>query len=149
MKPPKSASSSDLLEFNSLPHLHSSPIFMPNNTPEDVLSWTSQDPRQSQLFSQWGVVVYRFQVCMMDIVHTSMSSSNPPQTDTNAQGQSVTNLWRAIRSNKEDRVAKIQWAPGGGPGTVVIGKVRLSSQRIPHPTCFLRSHLVTEHQPCV
>jgi hypothetical protein len=75
-----------------------------NNNQEDVLSWTSQDPRQSQLFSQWGVVVYRF------------------QTDTNAQGQSVTILWRAIRSNKEDRVAKLEWAPGGGLGRAVIGK---------------------------
>ena len=70
----------------------------------DVLSWTSQDPRQSQLFNQWGVVVYRF------------------QTDTNAQGQSVTYLWRAIRSNKEDRVAKLEWAPGGGLGRAVVGK---------------------------
>jgi hypothetical protein len=116
-----------------------------NNNQEDVLSWTSQDPRQSQLFSQWGVVVYRFQVCIIDIVHTSTSSSNSPQTDTNAQGQSVTILWRAIRSNKEDRVAKLEWAPGGGLGRAVIGKVRLSPQRIPHSTCFLRSHLVTEH----
>jgi hypothetical protein len=56
------------------------------------------------LFSQWGVVVYRF------------------QTDTNATGQSVTILWRKIRSNKEDRVAKLEWAPGGGLGRAVIGK---------------------------
>ena len=73
-----------------------------------------------------------------------MSSPKPPQTDTNAQGASVTILWRAIRSNKEDRVAKFEWAPGGGLGRVIIGKVRLSPQRIPHSTCFLRSHLVTE-----
>jgi len=78
---------------------------MPNlNTQNDVLSWTSQDPRQSQLFSPWGGVVYRF------------------QTETNAQGQSVTILWRAIRSNKEDRVAKLEWAPDGGLGRAVIGK---------------------------
>ena len=71
--------------------------------PGDVLSWTSQDPRQSLLFSN-GIVVYRF------------------QTDTNAQGQSVTYLWRAIRPNKEDRVAKLEWAPGGGLGRAKIGK---------------------------
>jgi len=82
---------------------------MPNlNTQNDVLSWTSQDPRQSQLFSPWGGVVYRF------------------QTETNAQGQSVTILWRAISSNKEDRVAKLEWAPDGGFGR--------------------GSHLVTEHR---
>jgi hypothetical protein len=33
----------------------------------DVLSWTSQDPRQSQLFSPFGVV-YQFQVCIISIV---------------------------------------------------------------------------------
>ena len=69
----------------------------------DVLFWTSQDPRQSQLFSQWGAV-YRF------------------QTDVNAHGRSVTSVWRAIRANKEDRVARLEWAPGGGLGRAVIGK---------------------------
>ncbi|KAF8505534.1 hypothetical protein F5888DRAFT_1649849 [Russula emetica] len=72
----------------------------------DVLSWTSQDPRQSQLFSPWGVV-YRF------------------QTETNAQGQSTTTVWRAIRANREDRVAKLEWGPGGGLGRAVIGKNHL------------------------
>ena len=47
----------------------------------------------------------------------------PPQTDTNNQGQSVTTLWRAIRANKEDRVAKLEWAPNGGLGRAIIGKV--------------------------
>ncbi|KAJ3551858.1 hypothetical protein NM688_g4464 [Phlebia brevispora] len=72
----------------------------------EVLSWTSQDPRQSQLFSSYGVL-YRF------------------QTDTNAHGQSVTTLWRTIRANKEDRVAKLEWAPNGGLGRAVIGKSTL------------------------
>ncbi|KAF9779485.1 hypothetical protein BJ322DRAFT_354871 [Thelephora terrestris] len=69
----------------------------------EVLSWTSKDPRQSQLFSSWGVV-YRF------------------QTDTNSSGQSVTSLWRAIRHTKEERVAKLEWASGGGLGRATIGK---------------------------
>ncbi|KAI9067562.1 hypothetical protein FKP32DRAFT_236807, partial [Trametes sanguinea] len=72
----------------------------------EVLSWTSQDPRQSQLFGSYGVL-YRF------------------QTDTNNQGQVVTTLWRAIRANKEDRVAKLEWAPNGGLGRAVIGKSTL------------------------
>ncbi|KAF8261604.1 hypothetical protein EI94DRAFT_1745593 [Lactarius quietus] len=80
-------------------HLHSHSKFMPN----DVFSWTSQDPRQSLLFTEWGVV-YRF------------------QTDTNEQGQSTTILWRTIGPNKENQVAKLQWAPGGGLGRAVIGK---------------------------
>ena len=78
------------------------PTYIPNSQ-NDVLLWTSQDPRQSLLLCQLGVV-YRF------------------QTDTNAQGQSVTELWRAIRSNKGGRVAKLIWAPGGGLGRAVIGK---------------------------
>ncbi|EIW61713.1 uncharacterized protein TRAVEDRAFT_143777 [Trametes versicolor FP-101664 SS1] len=72
----------------------------------EVLSWTSQDPRDSQLFGSYGVL-YRF------------------QTDRNNQGQTVTTLWRAIRANKEDRVAKLEWAPGGGLGRAVIGKSTL------------------------
>jgi hypothetical protein len=76
----------------------------PNSPQIDVLSWTSQDPRRSLLFNPWGNIVYRF------------------QTDINAQGQTITILWRMIRSNKEDRVAKLEWAPGGGLGQAVIGK---------------------------
>ena len=85
-------------------HPHSHSTAKGSTASDDVLSWTSQDPRQSQLFDQWGVVVYRF------------------QTENSAQGQSVTTLWRTIRSNKEDRVARLEWAPGGGFGRAVIGK---------------------------
>ena len=99
----------------------------------DVLSWTSQDPRQSQLFSPWGVV-YRFQVCIIDIAYAPMALIHLPQTETNAQGQSTTIVWRAIRANREDRVAKLEWAPGGGLGRAVIGKVRPSLRGIPHLT---------------
>lgn len=35
----------------------------------------------------------------------------------------MTTLWRTIRPNKEDRVAKLEWAANGGLGRVVIGKV--------------------------
>ncbi|KAN0133479.1 hypothetical protein V8E53_008647 [Lactarius tabidus] len=84
-------------------HSHESLPTYVANSQDDVLCWTSQDPRQSQLFNRWGVV-YRF------------------QTDTNATGRSVTVLWRKIRSNMEDRVAKLEWAPGGGLGRAVIGK---------------------------
>ncbi|KAH7887913.1 hypothetical protein F5I97DRAFT_1926321 [Phlebopus sp. FC_14] len=69
----------------------------------DVLSWTNQDPRESQLFNTWGVL-YRF------------------STVVSANGQSTTTLWRAVRANKEDRVAKLEWASNGGLGRAVIGK---------------------------
>jgi len=32
-------------------------------------------------------------------------------------------MWRALRPNKEDRIAKLEWAPNGGLGRVVMGKV--------------------------
>jgi len=59
------------------------------------------------------------------------------QTETNAQGQSTTTVWRAIRANKEDRVAKLEWAAGGGLGRAVIGKVRPPVQLPFHLTSFL------------
>jgi hypothetical protein len=60
------------------------------------------------------------------------------QTETNAQGQSTTTVWRSIRANKEDRVARLEWASGGGLGRAVIGKVRPSLLRMSHLTSFLR-----------
>ncbi|KAH9053770.1 hypothetical protein EDB87DRAFT_160742 [Lactarius vividus] len=97
------SNSPDRLGSNStLAHFHSLPISGAAHTQNEVLFWTSQDPRRSQLFSSRGVI-YRF------------------QTDTNAQGQSITSLWRAIRLNREDRVAKLEWALDGGFGRVVIG----------------------------
>jgi hypothetical protein len=74
-----------------------------NVASNDILSWTNQDPRESQLFNSWGVL-YRF------------------QTTVGPAGQSITTLWRAIRTSKEDRVAKLEWAPNGGLGRAVIGK---------------------------
>lgn len=35
----------------------------------------------------------------------------------------MTTLWKAIRANKEDRIAKLEWASNGGLGRVIIGKV--------------------------
>jgi hypothetical protein len=114
----------------------------PGNNQNDILSWTSQDPRQSQLFSPWGVV-YRFQVCIIDIAYTPMAPIHIAQTETNSQGQSITTVWRAIHENRGDSVARLEWGPGGGLGRVVIGKVRPSLPGIPHLTSFLRSHLIT------
>lgn len=58
-----------------------------------VLSWTSQDPRESSLFTtHWGVL-YRF-------------------TTENTVGRMVTTLHRAIRQGREDRVAKLEWYVG-------------------------------------
>ncbi|KAH9972343.1 hypothetical protein BGW80DRAFT_1315717 [Lactifluus volemus] len=59
-------------------------------------------PVIASYFSTWGVV-YSF------------------QTKSNAQGQSTITAWHAIRANKEDWVAKLEWAPGGVLGHTVIG----------------------------
>ncbi|KAG1715932.1 hypothetical protein ID866_1221 [Astraeus odoratus] len=88
----------------------------PLNNPTDVLSWTNQDPRESQLFNSWGIQ-YRF------------------STVVSPNGQSTTTLWRTVRANKEDRVAKLEWAANGGLGRAVIGKnaVPMSDMVRPDP----------------
>ncbi|KAJ8086420.1 hypothetical protein PM082_005243 [Marasmius tenuissimus] len=82
--------------------------------PDDILSWTNQDPRESQLFNSWGVL-YRF------------------QTVVNANGTSVTTLTRAIRANKEDRVAKLEWASNGSLGRIIMGKSTLPMADLVRP----------------
>ncbi len=52
------------------------------------------------------------------------SPDNLPQTVVNSNGQSTTTLWRAVNANREDRVAKLEWASNGGLGRAVIGKVK-------------------------
>ncbi|KAF8974391.1 hypothetical protein BDZ97DRAFT_1911581 [Flammula alnicola] len=85
----------------------------------DVLSWTNQDSRESTLFNSWGIL-YRF------------------QTTVGQNGQSVTTMWRALRPNKEDRIAKLEWAPNGGLGRVVMGKhtLRMSDLARPDPMIY-------------
>lgn len=96
--------------------------------PNEVLSWTSQDPRDprnSTLFSSYGVL-YRFSVRSLSVAAYvfSLKILGDLQTEVNAHGVNVTTLWKAIRTNKEDRVAKLEWAPNGGLGRAVIGKVK-------------------------
>jgi len=50
------------------------------NTQNDVLSWTSQDPRQSQLFNPWGIV-YRIQVYIIGIAMPDDPDSTFPDRD--------------------------------------------------------------------
>lgn len=89
----------------------------------DVLSWTNQDSRESALFNSWGVV-YRFQVGY-NVAHPWVATMLTAlfQTTVGQNGQSLTTMWRALRPNKEDRIAKLEWAPNGGLGRVMMGKV--------------------------
>lgn len=53
--------------------------------------------------------------------------AHPITQSTVAQnGQTVTTMWRTLRPNKEDRVAKLEWSANGGLGRVVMGKVGLA-----------------------
>lgn len=47
----------------------------------------------------------------------------------------MTTLWRAIRANKEDRVAKLEWSPNGGLGRAIIGKVGTRGLGLDQITC--------------
>lgn len=49
-----------------------------------------------------------------------------PQSTVAQNGQTVTTMWRTLRPNKEDRVAKLEWSANGGLGRVVMGKVSLT-----------------------
>ncbi|KAI4525265.1 hypothetical protein K523DRAFT_275011 [Schizophyllum commune Tattone D] len=80
----------------------------------DILSWTNKDPRESQLYNSFGVA-YRF------------------QTNVSANSNSVTVLWRTIRANKEDRVAKLEWSATGGLGRIIIGKNTLPMADLVRP----------------
>lgn len=90
-------------------------IFAMTTPSNDILSWTNQDARESVLFNAWGAL-YRFQTVV-----------NPNN------GQSVTTLWRTIRPNKEDRVAKLEWAANGGLGRIIIGKNTLPMADLVRP----------------
>ncbi|KIK68190.1 hypothetical protein GYMLUDRAFT_189168 [Collybiopsis luxurians FD-317 M1] len=99
--------------FSPLNNLSSSSSFAIAPSP-DVLSWTNQDPRESQLFNSSGIL-YRF------------------QTTVSANGTSVTSLYRAIRANKEDRVARLEWGSNGGLGRVIIGEKTLPMSDLVRP----------------
>lgn len=49
--------------------------------------------------------------------------NNSLQTTVTQSGQTLTTMSRAIRPSKDDRIANLAWAPNGGLGRVVIGKV--------------------------
>ena len=88
----------------------------------DILSWTNKDPRESQLYNSFGVA-YRFQVRSPFDACEVARRLTASQTNVSANSNSVTVLWRTIRANKEDRVAKLEWSATGGLGRIIIGKV--------------------------
>jgi len=85
-----------------------------SSTSSNVLSWTSQDPRSSYLFSQWGVL-YRF------------------STEVDVRGQATTSLYRTVRKDREDRVARLEWGPNGTFGRAIIGKQQMAMADLVRP----------------
>lgn len=109
-----------LLPPNSHQYILSTTTMQAFGGTNEVLSWTSEDPRQSSLFGPWGVV-YRFQVSLLCPPYCwATVSLTIRQTDVN---RGTTTLYRSTRANKEDRVARLEWGPNGGLGRAVIGKV--------------------------
>lgn len=70
-----------------------------------------------------GVFSIVFRSVSFDALPFGVLTSRILQTTVATNGQSTTTLWRAIRPNKEDRVARLEWAANGGLGRIVIGKV--------------------------
>ena len=96
----------------------------------EVLSWTNRDPRESQLYGPGGVT-YRFQVSAPAFVHLSLSPMLILiQTLVDQNNMSTTTLFRALRKGKEERVARLEWGPGGALGRAQIGKVSKLSMRL-------------------
>ena len=103
----------------------------------NILTWTSQDPRDSVLFNSSGIH-YRFQVCLIAFAVQAIELKPLLQTTLSHKG-SITTMWRAVQLNKENRCAMLQWASNGGLGRVVMGKVcnfsRLLSSMTFAPHC--------------
>jgi len=125
----------DILSSTNQDPLQNFPLVPVAAAPNDILSWTNQDCRESVLFNSWGVL-YRFQVCSSHV--EIMEIPHPITQSTVAQkGQTVTTMWRTLRPNKEDRVAKLEWSANGGLGRVVMGKVGLTFLVQEEPAFFI------------
>jgi hypothetical protein len=67
-----------------------------------VMSWSAGNPRDSSLFTSWGVL-YRFETGV-------------------ERKKTVTTIWRAISETKQERVARFEWNADGDLGRALIGK---------------------------
>lgn len=68
-----------------------------------VMSWSAGNPRDSSLFTSWGVL-YRFETGV-------------------ERKKTVTTIWRAISETKQERVARFEWNADGDLGRALIGMV--------------------------
>ena|ERR1700733_2826037 len=71
-----------------------------------VMSWSAGNPRDSSLFTSWGVL-YRFETGV-------------------ERKKTVTTIWRAISETKQERVARFEWNADGDLGRALIGKAYIS-----------------------
>ena len=87
-------------------------------TPDDILSWTSMDPRESQLFNSWGVL-YRFQVRQSAFNRHLLRLPSIMQIYFLISRRSSTQTGRALRRSCEwsDRIRKTALQNLNGPQT--------------------------------
>lgn len=82
---------------------------------DEVLSWTSSDPRSSVLFNSNFGVNYRF------------------VTEVDNRNVTTTTLWRAVRQSREDRLAKFEWTSNGSLGRAMIGRTTMAVSELLRP----------------
>lgn len=90
-----------------------------------VMSWSAGNPRDSSLFTSWGVL-YRFETGV-------------------ERKKTVTTIWRAISETKQERVARFEWNADGDLGRALIGAS--SRPRVGPPTPRPSASLGTAAHP--
>lgn len=113
---------------------------------DQVLNWTSNDPRQSLLYNAWGVL-YRFSTEQTNGKPITVSTYSVPlpivRIDANFPFAAQT-IWRATRQTREDKVVRLEWNPSGGLGRAILGRTTvpmadLVRNETPHSRYALRS----------
>lgn len=89
------------------------------------MSWSAGNPRDSSLFTSWGVL-YRFETGV-------------------ERKKTVTTIWRAISETKQERVARFEWNADGDLGRALIGAS--SRPRVGPPTPRPSASLGTAAHP--
>ncbi|KAG8797334.1 hypothetical protein FRC17_007780, partial [Serendipita sp. 399] len=107
---------------------------------DEVLSWTSSDPRSSVLFNQNFGVNYRFITVRTPLIVGSRQpqvsrtlTRLPPQQEVDNRNVTTTTLWRAVRQSREDRLARFEWNANGSLGRATIGRTTMAVSELLRP----------------
>jgi len=88
---------------------------------DEVLCWTSPDPRTSILFGGTGNVQFRFTTVRTSTPLLCYSSYDVVQDMDPVNATTTTTLWKVNRPTREDRLAKFEWALNGSLGRATLG----------------------------